>query len=164
MLHLIIRVIPAPVHRAILPFAYRLRHRWRRWRKAPIVGCNVIVTDLQGSILLLRHSYGPDHWCLPGGGVGRGEDPFAAAQRELREELGLDLARARSLGSIEGEISASPHRMHLFAATIDCHPKPDLREVVEARFFPGHSLPMPLGAGTRRALEHWRAERGSQSS
>lgn len=159
MLHLIIRLVPAPVHRAVLPVAFRLRHHWRRWRKAPIIGCNVILTDLQGQVLLLRHSYGPDDWCLPGGGIGRGEDPLAAAQRELHEELGLEVARMRSLGTLEGEISGSPHTMHLFDAKTDRHPRPDLREVVEARFFPAHSLPEPLGKGTRRALDHWRVQK-----
>ena len=161
MLHLIIRLVPAPVHRAVLPVAFRLRHRWRRWRKAPIVGCNVIVTDLEGSILLLRHSYGPDHWSLPGGGVGLGEDPAVAARRELREELGLEAGRLHDLGPIHGEISASPHTMHLFSATIDRNPKPDGREVIEARFFPPHSLPEPIGQLAARALAHWR---GSNSA
>jgi len=27
--------LPAPLHRALLPLAHILRHRWRRWRKAP---------------------------------------------------------------------------------------------------------------------------------
>ena len=41
------------------------------------------------AILLVRHSYGPQHWALPGGGLASGEDAEACARRELREELGL---------------------------------------------------------------------------
>ncbi|WP_241255208.1 NUDIX domain-containing protein [Altererythrobacter sp. BO-6] len=159
MLHLIIRIIPAAVHRALLPVAYRVRHRWRTWRKVPLAGCNVILTDLNGSILLLQHSYGPAAWYLPGGGIGKGEDPLAAAVREVREELGLELVRLNALGTFDGVISGSPHTMHLFAATIDLHPQPDGREVTEARFFPPHSLPEPLSGMARRALEHWRDNR-----
>lgn len=159
MLHLIARALPAPLHRLGLRIAYRLRHRWRRWRKVPIEGCNIILSDLQGSILLLRHSYGPDRWYLPGGGVDRGEDPLGAAQRELREELGLEVARLQEVGTIQSEISSSPHVMHLYAATTDRQPRPDQREVVEARFYPLHSLPEPMGRSTRQALEKWRAFR-----
>ncbi|MFZ9394955.1 MAG: NUDIX domain-containing protein [Erythrobacter sp.] len=160
MLHLIIRLVPAPLHRALLPAAYRVRHRWRRWRRAPLYGCNVVITDLDGAVLLLRHSYGPDHWGLPGGGLGRGEDPAGAAQRELSEELGLDGLRLRPLGTVEGVLSGSPHTAHLFTAVIDRQPRLDRREVIEARFFPLHSLPEPLSAVTREQLAAWRERRG----
>jgi 8-oxo-dGTP pyrophosphatase MutT (NUDIX family) len=86
-------LLPAPLHRALLPLAHRLRHAWRRWRKVPIAGVSVVITNLTGDVLLLKHSYGPDVWSLPGGGLGRGEDPLAAARREVREELGITLAR-----------------------------------------------------------------------
>ena len=160
MLHLIVRLVPAPVHRAVLPLAFRLRHRWRRWRKVPLTGCNVVVTDLDGAVLLLRHSYGPDHWGLPGGGLGRGEDPACAAARELSEELGLENLRLKSLGTVEGVLSGSPHTAYLFTTVIDRYPRLDRREVIEARFFPPHSLPEPLGATTREQLAAWRERRG----
>lgn len=160
MLHLIVRLVPAPVHRAVLPLAFRLRHRWRRWRKVPLTGCNVVVTDLDGAVLLLRHSYGPDHWGLPGGGLGRGEDPACAAARELSEELGLENLRLKSLGTVEGVLSGSPHTAYLFTTVIDRYPQLDRREVIEARFFPPHSLPEPLGATTREQLAAWRERRG----
>lgn len=161
MFYLIQRVLPAPLHRIGLRVAFRVRHRWRIWRKVPITGCHVIVTDLQGSILLLRHSYGPDCWALPGGGVKPGEDPGKAARRELVEELGLELDRLVQLGTVDGEISGSPHTAYLFAAITDRRPRPDQREVSEARFFPAHSLPEPLGAATRAHLDAWRERRNA---
>jgi 8-oxo-dGTP pyrophosphatase MutT (NUDIX family) len=42
-----------------------------------------------GEILLVRHSYGDRRWMLPGGRVGRGEDPAATATREMAQELGV---------------------------------------------------------------------------
>lgn len=48
----------------------------------------MIIDD--GQLMLVRHSYRA-HWGLPGGLVGRGEDPSAAAVRETREEIGLDV-------------------------------------------------------------------------
>ena len=148
--------LPARVHRVLLPLAFRVRHYWRRWRKSPLVGCAVVITNPAGDVLLVRHSYGPDVWSLPGGGVASGEDPQAAARREVREELGLTLDRLETLGTREEEISGAPHTSHLFTVVISDRPKPDEREIVEARFFPSHSLPEPLGRVTRGRIEVWR--------
>lgn len=150
-------LIRPSLHRALLPLAYVVRHYWRRWRKAPIAGVSVIVTNLSGDVLLLKHSYGPDVWGLPGGGLGKDEDPLEAARREVREELGIELARIEPIGTLEEELSGSAHTAHLFAATCDRQPQPDGREVVLARFFPSHSLPEPLGRHTRARIAAWKA-------
>lgn len=150
-------LIPASLHRRLLPLAHTLRHYWRRWRKTPIAGVSVIVTNLSGDVLLLKHSYGPAVWSLPGGGLARGEDPLDAARREVREELGVELARIEAIGTLEEVLSGSPHTAHIFAAVCDRQPQPDRREVVEARFFPSHSLPEPLGRTTRARIAVWRA-------
>jgi 8-oxo-dGTP diphosphatase len=47
-------------------------------------------------IFLVRKTYG-DHWDLPGGYVDRGESPAAACEREVREELSLDVTAQRLL-------------------------------------------------------------------
>ncbi len=119
----------------------------------------MVITDLNGSILLLRHSYGPKVWSLPGGGMGRNENPEQAARREIKEELGVALKGLTSHGTIEEAISGSPHTAFLFSAVCDEHPQPDLREVVEARFFPPHSLPEPLSRFSRARLNAWKERR-----
>lgn len=151
------RLLPAFLHRAILPSVHRLRHYWRRWRKKPIAGVSVIVTNLAGDVLLLKHSYGPAVWSLPGGGLGRSEDPLAAARREVREELGVELARIEQVAMLEEVLSGSPHTAHIFTGVCDRQPRPDQREVTEARFFPSHSLPEPLGETTRARIAVWKA-------
>jgi 8-oxo-dGTP pyrophosphatase MutT (NUDIX family) len=149
--------LPAALHRWALPLAHWLRHCWRRWCKAPIAGVSVIITNLSGEVLLIKHSYGPDVWGLPGGGLRRGEDPLEAARREVREELGIELARIEPLGMLAEVLSGSPHTAHLFVATCDREPQPDGREVVVARFFPPHALPELLGETTRARIAAWRA-------
>lgn len=150
-------LLPAPLHRALMPLANSVRHRWRRWRRTPIAGVTVVVTNLGGDVLLLRHSYGPAVWALPGGGLRRGEDPLECARREVREELGIELARLEPVTVLEEVLSGSPHTAHIFAGVCDRQPRPDRREVVEARFFPSHSLPEPLGRTTRARIAAWKA-------
>ncbi len=149
--------LPATLHRALLPLAHRVRHRWRKLRGTPIAGVSAVLTNLQGDVLLLRHSYGPDVWALPGGGMKTGENPEDCIRREVKEELGVTLGKVDYLGTIEEQLSGSPHTAHLFAAICNARPVPDLREVEVARFFPSHSLPEPLGEVTRRRLDAWKA-------
>jgi 8-oxo-dGTP diphosphatase len=47
-------------------------------------------------IFLVRKTYG-NHWDLPGGYVDRGESPASACEREVREELSLDVTVNRLL-------------------------------------------------------------------
>jgi ADP-ribose pyrophosphatase YjhB (NUDIX family) len=140
-----------------MPLAHFVRHNWRRWRKTPIAGVSVIITNLGGDVLLLKHSYGPPVWSVPGGGLGRGEDPQAAARREVFEELGMELTRIDLVGTLDEVLSGSPHTAYIYAAVCDRQPRPDGREVTEARFFPSHSLPEPLGETTRARIAVWRS-------
>ncbi|MGP5076817.1 NUDIX domain-containing protein [Brachybacterium alimentarium] len=56
----------------------------------------VILRDEDGRFVVEKPNY-RDHWLLPGGGVDPGEDPRRCAQREVLEELGLDLEVGRLL-------------------------------------------------------------------
>lgn len=147
--------MPAPIHRAILPLAHNIRHRWRRFRKVPIAGVSVVLTNAAGHVLLLRHSYGPNVWGLPGGGLKPGEDPAACSRREVQEELGVVLDEVERVGTIEEVLSGSPHTAHLFTAECPSDPVPDKREVIEARFFSASHLPPNLGVVTQRRLTIW---------
>ncbi|MFF3669849.1 NUDIX domain-containing protein [Microtetraspora malaysiensis] len=60
------------------------------------VGADVLIRDEQGRILLVDPKYKPD-WDLPGGMAEANEAPAAAARREIKEELGLDIEIGRLL-------------------------------------------------------------------
>jgi 8-oxo-dGTP pyrophosphatase MutT (NUDIX family) len=51
------------------------------------VGCDVLVRDTSGRILIVNPEYKPD-WDLPCGMAEANESPVEAVHRELREELG----------------------------------------------------------------------------
>jgi len=52
-------------------------------------GVVAVVTDTQGRIMAFERSDLPGQWQLPQGGIDVGEEPRAAAWRELGEETGL---------------------------------------------------------------------------
>ncbi|MEU3627868.1 NUDIX hydrolase [Amycolatopsis coloradensis] len=62
-----------------------------------IASAGVIFRDAQGRVLLVEPTYGAETWEVPGGGLNLGESPYAAARREVKEELGLDLPPGRLL-------------------------------------------------------------------
>jgi 8-oxo-dGTP pyrophosphatase MutT (NUDIX family) len=147
MLHL----IPAPLHRQLYRFADWGRRHWWRVRKPVRRSAHVIAFDAAGRVLLVKHSYGPPIWTLPGGGMGRGEDPAAAAAREFREELGCELTGMVALAPSEQQVSGSRDLQHGFAARLAGVPVADRREIVAAELFDPDALPADRG----RSLERW---------
>lgn len=133
--------LPAPLHRAVLRVAHGLRKIWWRAARPELDGCSVIGLDSAGRVLLVRHSYGSRLWCLPGGGIGRGEAAEQAAAREWREEIGCDLSALRALGVLESRLHGARNRVHLFTGTIAGIPQADGREIADIGLFARAALP-----------------------
>ena len=53
------------------------------------IGSAAAIFDERGRVLLVKHTYGNLNWNPPGGLALPGEEPSAAAARELEEETGL---------------------------------------------------------------------------
>ncbi|MBI1273711.1 MAG: RNA pyrophosphohydrolase [Alphaproteobacteria bacterium] len=70
------------------------------WR----LGTGMVLFDGRGRVLVAERRDTPGAWQFPQGGVDEGEeaDPAAAAQRELREELGT--GKARMIGRADGPL------------------------------------------------------------
>lgn len=159
MLHL----IPAPLHRTLYRLADRVRRVWWRVRRPDRNTAIVLAFDPQGRVLLVRHSYGPPVWAVPGGGIGRGEDPEAAAVREFREELRCPIREVRRLGTMTRHESGSTDHLHAFVAEIAGEPAPDNREIVAAEFFDPAHLPRPADRRVARWVGDAVAFRGGES-
>ena len=85
--------------------------------------------------------------------------PEAAAHRELREETDCEIRSLKLVGTFEETLSGATHTAHLFEGVTEDMPRADGREVIEARFFPTHSLPEPLSPHTRERLKMWQARK-----
>ena len=62
---------------------------------APRLASGALFVD-GSKVFLVRKTYG-NHWDLPGGYVDRGESPASACEREVREELSLEVTVKRLL-------------------------------------------------------------------
>ncbi len=160
MLHL----IPAPLHRQLYRLAYTTRRQWWRIRRPRRSSVIVVAFDEAGRVLLVRHSYGPPAWSLPGGGMDRGETPEQAAEREIREELGCGLAEITPVDASDERIAGSLDRQHVFAASVVGEPVPDMREIVAVGFFDPAALPEACGRRSRERVAQAAACRAAAHS
>ncbi|MDR7277737.1 NUDIX hydrolase [Catenuloplanes atrovinosus] len=81
-----------------------------------LAGC--VITDAGGRILLLhRRTAGRVQWEIPGGKIDAGEDARAAAVREVREEVGVDVVIVRRLGEKSFEEDSRTHEVHLVSGS-----------------------------------------------
>ncbi len=114
---------------------------WWFLARPPAVGVKCLLFD-GDRVLLVRHTYGPSRWEVPGGSIKRGEAPLQAARREVAEELGLDIDGWRELGVVSGPNAHRYETLHCYAAEVH---SPQLTlargEIAEARWFPRAELP-----------------------
>jgi 8-oxo-dGTP pyrophosphatase MutT (NUDIX family) len=133
--------LPVAVRRLAYRAAYRALRVWWFVTRPRKSGVKCVLTD-GDQVLLVRHTYGRRHWDIPGGAVKRGEPPLQAARREMREELGIDVADWVSIGELLVRMNHRHDTLHCFhvdlrapAITID------RGELDEAHWFARGALP-----------------------
>ena len=98
------------------------------------LGAAGLVLDGAGRVLLVRHSY-KRGWCLPVGGVNRGEPPRDAALREMAEEVGLSGGTAEFAGLYTRRAGWATNVVALYritGAAVDFRPNLEVREILWA--------------------------------
>ena len=107
----------------------------------PKLAVGTIIHDDNGRVVLVKRAIEPGYgkWVFPGGYVDRGEEVQAAAIREAREEVGLDV-RIDRLINIYSYAGRTPVIV-VYAATMTggCLACDD--EGLEARFFTPDTIP-----------------------
>lgn len=147
MLMRIAHALPKPLFRRALL-------HWGLLTRGMTLGVRALVTDAQGRVLLVRHTY-VDGWHLPGGGVDRGESAAAAVARELREEAGLEPVCAPRLFGLYLQ-KAAPGRDHVALYVVrdfrEADAPRDDGEIAEIRWTPREGLPPDTTPGTRARI------------
>jgi 8-oxo-dGTP pyrophosphatase MutT (NUDIX family) len=143
--------LPVPLRRFGYRAAYAaLRVYWFLFRPK-MNGVKCVLTD-GDQVLLVRHTYGPRGWDLPGGSIKAGESELGAAQREMREELGVSVDGWRPLGALDVEIDYRKDHVHCFQAELQsAQLKIDPGELSDAGWFRRTELPR-VGRYTQQIL------------
>ncbi len=143
----LLNLLPSPLKKRLFVFFALIS-------RPMTLGVRGLVTDTEGRVLLVRHTYVPG-WYLPGGGVERGETLIDSVVKELAEEANIRLtARPRHFHTYRNTTTSRFDHVALFL----CdeweslgEKKPD-REIAETGFFPLNDLPQDTTAPTRKRL------------
>jgi 8-oxo-dGTP diphosphatase len=113
-----------------------------------------VVTDERGRVLLLKHVFRTgEGWGVPGGFIGKGEQPEAAVRRELLEETGLELESAEF--AFARVIENANHMEIIFRCRARGPEEGKARslEINRLEWFALDQLPETLGRDQRRIIK-----------
>ena len=130
------------------PGGDRYWHHVVRLRKAAVAA---LLDDQDRVLMLWRHRFVPDRWGweLPGGLVAEGEEPAAAANRELAEETGYRAGRLEHLVTFQpmpGTIDAE-HYVYTGREPRWTGDPTDLTEAARVEWVPLAAVPALIAAG-----------------
>jgi ADP-ribose pyrophosphatase YjhB (NUDIX family) len=128
--------LPVPLARRLIRAGARAIALYNRAFHPHVRGVGVFVRH-DDRVLLVRSTY-QSWWGLPGGRVDRGEDPRAAAARELREETTLAVA-PEALTPLGGlQLEHNNIRDHVSFFELRCQREPHVQsdgaEIAELRW------------------------------
>lgn len=124
----------------------------------PRVGVGALIEDAQGRVLLVKRRRDPEagHWGIPGGKLDYGELTTDCCAREIREELGVEIAVGElvclvdQIGVPGGGHWVAPVYRGRITAGEPANQEP--AAIAEIGWFAVAALPQPLTLSTRKAL------------
>ena len=122
------------------------------------LGAASVITDREGRVLLVHHTYGELNWEIPGGVLEARESAEAAAVREVREETGAVIEIERLTGVYwEPGWGAGGGHHFVFRARLAAGSTPpvvaDHAEVSALGWFARGALPRPISDFTVRRID-----------
>lgn len=149
--------------KSMLQIFHKARLLYWKAFEPTILGVRALIVDRE-EILLVRHTY-TQGWYLPGGKVDRGETFYTAMCREVSEECGLRVKKAR-LSAIYSNVKTNPND-HIALFSVDKFEKEEnylsgrgihKLEIAEVNFFPLNNLPNNITPGTMRRIEEYKRQ------
>ncbi len=143
----------SPLRKALEPLITPLFRFWWRLNRGMTLGVRGLVTDADGRVLLVRHTY-VDGWFLPGGGVESGETTAHALAREMAEEGGVEITAPPTLIGVYSNAPGFRNDHVVFYRITDWRPCPTASdgEIAERGFFALDALPEGVSRATRERL------------
>ena len=134
-----------------LPGAVR-RRMVRIGQRRFTVTSGALVFDDEGRVLLLEHVFRPDsRWGIPGGFLGKGEQPEVALRRELMEEVALEVTDVQFLFA---RTLPRPRQVEIyFLCRPNGVPTPSSFEITKAGWFTLDDLPPDLSQDQRKIIK-----------
>ncbi len=128
-------------------------HAHARLMRGLTLGVRGLVTDAEGRVLLIEHTYTPG-WHMPGGGVERGETAEQALARELVEEAGVEITGPVRLVSLHNNHARFRGDHVLVYRITDWRPCPATSrgEIAQVAWFAPDALPAQTTGPTRRRI------------
>jgi ADP-ribose pyrophosphatase len=113
----------------------------REWIEHPGAVAMIALTDSGELVMERQHRYalGRDMIEIPAGKIDPGEDPLAAAKRELKEETGYTAAQWRHVATIHIAIGYSNERIEIYLAK---GLKKEIAKLDEEEFLEVFTLPL----------------------
>ncbi|MEM9567672.1 MAG: NUDIX hydrolase [Cyanobacteria bacterium P01_E01_bin.34] len=113
--------------------------------RRPLPGTNIVPVMPDGQIVLVQRR-DTQQWALPGGLIDWGEDVITAAQRELKEETGLEVVGEPRLVGVYSGFDRDP-RMHSICITMAADVRGkfgvlDTAEILTVREFAPDEIPL----------------------
>ena len=141
------------LRRLMQPLVRPLFHAHARRTRGMTLGVRGLVTDAEGRVLLVEHTYMPG-WYMPGGGVEHGETAQQSLARELVEEAGVEVTAPPRLVSIHannGRFRGDHVLLYRIEHWRAC-PATSRGEIKALGWFALDALPDETTASTRRRL------------
>jgi ADP-ribose pyrophosphatase YjhB (NUDIX family) len=115
-----------------------------------------IIIEIKGQIVLIKRKNPPRGWAIPGGFIDYGESAEAAAEREAKEETGLEVRNIKQFHTYSDPSRDPRHHTVsvVFVAQASGQPEAD-DDAADLALFDQNTLPELIAFDHRQILEDY---------